>query len=151
MLRLCDFMVLSTRIFRLQWVGTSHWFSYEYLIDSVTNISLIQLWMGICIAGQNAEYSNLSVYKWSVYELMVIPESQINTYFSICWPVLLVGLFWTNQCLYLVPLCGCPRFVRKPQCLCRVCPEVVWLRYNFITVIYHQSFFVLLSYVSALY
>lgn len=48
------------------------------------NISGIQLWMGICIAGQNDEYSNPSVYKWSVYELMVIPESQINTYFSIC-------------------------------------------------------------------
>ena len=48
------------------------------------NMSLIQLQMRICIAVQIDEYINPSTYKWSVYEIMVIPESKINTYFSIC-------------------------------------------------------------------
>jgi len=60
----CDFVALST---------AAGW-----------SISLIQLQMTKCVAGQRYADSNPSVYKRSVCELMVIPESQIGAYFSIC-------------------------------------------------------------------
>jgi len=60
------------------WQGSSDCSGLEHLIDSVTNEDVR------CRSKWWVQYSNPSIYKWSVYELMVIPESQINTYFSIC-------------------------------------------------------------------
>jgi hypothetical protein len=119
-------VVLSIRIFRLQWVGTSHWFSYKWgyalqvkmmstVIPLYTSDQFMSLWL----------YQNhkLILFFSLLANFCLWAFSQQTSACTWCLFLAVLGLWESHS-------------VPAP---CQVCPEVVWLRCHCITVIYCRS------------